>query len=116
MGAGGHVYLVDHSGIAECLELEIGKWVTSRLKGSGENSRVWPSLVLNNNKIYVANKSGDVFVSKTAPQFELLARSASGEETNSSVVVSEGDFFYAHTRHFGASAKTRHTGDTEDIA
>jgi outer membrane protein assembly factor BamB len=90
----GRIYVVDNSGIAECLELETGKVIwTSRLKASGENSGVWSSLVLNRDRIFVMNKSADVFVFKAAPQFELLATNSLGEDTNSSVVISEGDVF-----------------------
>jgi hypothetical protein len=85
---------VDNSGIAECLELESGKvlW-TSRLKGAGENNGVWSSPVLNVDRIYVMNKSGDVFIFKAAPQYELIASNSLGEETNSSVVIADGDVF-----------------------
>jgi outer membrane protein assembly factor BamB len=91
---GGRVYVVDNSGIAECLELESGKvlW-TSRLKGAGENNGVWSSPVLNVDRIYVMNKSGDVFIFKAAPQYELIASNSLGEETNSSVVIADGDVF-----------------------
>jgi outer membrane protein assembly factor BamB len=92
--SGGRIYVVDNSGIAECLELETGKVVwTSRLKGSGESGGVWSSPVLNRDKIYVMNKSAEVFIFKAAPQFELLATNALGEESNSSVVISEGGVF-----------------------
>ena len=91
---GGHIYTIDTSGIPECLELRTGKVVwTSRLKGNGENSGVWSSPVLNGDKIYVMNKSAEVFVFKAAPQFELVATNVLGEETNSSVVISDGNIF-----------------------
>ncbi len=91
---GGRVFLVDTNGIAECLDLVTAKVVwTSRLKGTGESNGVWSSPVLNGDKIYVMNKSAEVFVFKAAPQFELLATNSLGEETNSSVVISEGDVF-----------------------
>lgn len=91
---GGRIYLIDNNGIAECLELETGKVVwTSRLNGSGESSGVWSSPVLNRGRIYVMNKSARVSIFKAVPQFELLAVNFLGEETNSSVVISESDVF-----------------------
>jgi hypothetical protein len=66
---------------------------TSRLKGNGEASGVWSSPVLNRDKIYVMNKSAEVFVFKALPQFELLSTNALSEESNSSVVISEGSIF-----------------------
>ena len=91
---GGRIYVVDNNGVAECLELETGKVVwTSRLKGSGESQGVWSSPVLNRDKIYVMNKSAEVFIFKAASQFELLASNVLDEESNSSVVISDGDVF-----------------------
>jgi outer membrane protein assembly factor BamB len=90
----GRVFLVDTNGIAECVELQTGKVVwTSRLKGNGESGAVWSSPVLNGDKIYVMNKSAEVFVFKAAPQFELLATNGLEEETNSSVAISDGEVF-----------------------
>ena len=54
---------------------------------------MWSSPVLNRDRIYVMNKSAEVFIFKAAPQFELLAANSLGEETNSSVVISEGHVF-----------------------
>ena len=90
----GRIYLVDNNGVAECLELATGKVVwTSRLKASGESGGVWSSPVLNGDKIYVMNKSAEVFIFRAGPQFELLATNSLGEETNSSVAISDGGLF-----------------------
>lgn len=89
----GYVYVVDAGGIAECMDVKTGKVVwTQRLRSSGDEG-VWSSLVLNQDRIYVMNKSADVFIFKAAPRFELLATNALGEDTNSSVVISDGDIF-----------------------
>lgn len=90
----GYLYVVDIGGIAECLELETGKVVwTQRLRGSGENNGVWSSPVLAGDTIYVMNKSGETFLFKAAPEFELLGSNPLGEASNSSVVISDGDLF-----------------------
>jgi hypothetical protein len=39
------------------------------------------------------NKSAEVFIFRAGPQFELLATNSLGEETNSSVAISDGDLF-----------------------
>ncbi len=91
----GRLYVVDNGGIAECFELETGKvlW-TQRLRGQSEaGGGVWSSPVLNEGKIYVMNKSAEVFIFKASPQFELLASNALGEETNSSVVIAGREIF-----------------------
>jgi hypothetical protein len=52
--------------------------------------------VLNGDNIYVMNQSGETFVFKAAPQFELLASSRLNESTNSSVVIA-GDALFLRT-------------------
>ena len=90
----GHIYGYSDSKGWVCQELKTGKIVwTTRLKGSGENSGVWSSPVLNGDKICVMNKSAQVFVFKAAPQFELLATNSLDEETNSSLAISDGEVF-----------------------
>lgn len=91
---GGRIYVVDNGGIAECLELSSGKvlW-SSRLQGAGAVGGVWSSPVLHGDRIYVMNKSADVFIFKAGPEFELVGVNSLGEETNSSVVISDGDIF-----------------------
>ena len=90
----GYLYVVDIGGIAECLELQTGKVVwTQRLRGSGADNGVWSSPVLAGDKIYVMNRSGETFLFKAAPEFELLGSNSLGEASNSSVVVSNGDLF-----------------------
>jgi outer membrane protein assembly factor BamB len=92
---GGHLYVADIQGIAHALELETGKtaW-TERLQGSGESNAIWSSPVLQDDRIYVMNQSGDTFVYRASPaKFESLAVNSLGERSNSSVVISEGDVF-----------------------
>lgn len=92
--AADRIYIVDNNGIAESLELQTGKTVwTNRLKGEGEDAGVWSSPVLQDGKIYVMNKSAEVFVFKAGSEFELLAKNSLGETTNSSVVISGGEIF-----------------------
>jgi outer membrane protein assembly factor BamB len=90
----GHLYAVSQDGIALCLDLKTGKTVwEERLKGSGSRNSSWSSLVLADGKIYVPNQSGDVFVLRAGPTFELLATNAVGEPTNASLAASAGDLF-----------------------
>ena len=92
--SGNYLFVVDNNGIAECLELMTGKNVwTSRLRGSGDDNGMWSSLVLNEGKIYAMNKSAEVFLFKPGPQFELLGSNSLSEETNSSLVISNGEIF-----------------------
>ncbi len=65
-----------------------------RLPRSGDDNGVWSSPVLNNGNIYVMNKSGSTVIFRANPnQFEVVATNALDEPSNSSVVISDGDFF-----------------------
>lgn len=90
----GHIYTVGINGVAECLELGTGKAVwTQRLSGSQGNNAIWSSPMRNADRIYVMNQSGDTFVYRASPQFELLATNALEEDTNSSVTASGAEIF-----------------------
>jgi outer membrane protein assembly factor BamB len=92
---GGHIYTVDQNGFAECAELKTGNKVwEERLQGSGSRSGAWSSLLLADGKIFVPNQSGDVFVLRASPKFELLATNSVGESTNASLAVSNGEVFF----------------------
>ena len=93
--AGGHIYVLNTEGIAECMELKTGKSIwAERLKGSGKKSESWSSMVLVGENIYVQNQSGDTIVLKASPKFELVALNSLGDEmTNSSQAVSNGEIF-----------------------
>jgi outer membrane protein assembly factor BamB len=50
-------------------------------------------MLLADGKIYVPNQSGDVFVLRAAPKFEVLATNSLGESTNASLAASDGELF-----------------------
>jgi outer membrane protein assembly factor BamB len=88
----GHFYAISYHGIAECVELKTGKTMwEQQLKGQGEKSSSWSSMLLADGKIYVPNQSGDVFVLRASPQFELLATNSVSEPTNASIAASNGE-------------------------
>lgn len=91
---GGHIYTVANNGVAECFELRTGKptW-TERLRGSSGDNGIWSSLVRHGETLYVMNKSGDTFLYRAAPKFELIGVNSLGEDSNSSVVASHGNLF-----------------------
>ena len=92
--SGGHLYTISQDGIAACSEMKTGKTVwEERLKGSGGRGSSWSSMLLADGKIYVPNQSGDVFVLRAAPTFELLATNSINESTNASLAASDGDLF-----------------------
>jgi outer membrane protein assembly factor BamB len=90
----GHLYTISQEGVAECAELKTGKVVwEERLRGAGSRNSSWSSMLLAGDRIYVPNQSGDVFVLKASPKFELLATSSVGEPTNASLAVSGEELF-----------------------
>lgn len=90
----GHLYLISQDGIATCINVKNGNtaW-EERLRGSGSRGSSWSSMLLADGKIYVPNQSGDVFVLRASPKFELLATNSVNQPTNASLAASNGDLF-----------------------
>lgn len=88
----GHYYYHNSGGIVTCLDVVSGeeKW-EARLPGAGKS---WGSFVLAGDRIYTLSQAGDTVVFRADPEkFEVLAQADVGEETNSSLVVSNGEIF-----------------------
>ena len=107
----GHFYAISYHGIAECVELKTGKTVwEQQLKGQGAKSSSWSSMLLADGKIYVPNQSGDVFVLRASPQFELLATNSVSELTNASLAASNGELLMRTEKNlwcFASSSRTK---------
>src|SRR5260221_11425703 len=87
--SGDHIYVLDDPGIAECIELKTGKVVwEERLQGKAPKTDNWSSMVLSGDKLYVINQSGDAFVVRASPKFEVLDSNALGETTQASIAPS----------------------------
>lgn len=90
----GMVFSLHRDGLMDCAKVETGEIVwNERLKGPGANTKTWSSPVLSEDRLYVMNQSGDVFIIRAADRFEVLAVNSLGEPTNSSVVPSNGQLF-----------------------
>ena len=90
----GHAYTISTDGFATCLYLATGKQVwQKRLEAQGDRGSSWSSMLLADGKIYVPNQSGDVFVLRAAPKFELIATNSVDEPTNASLAASDGELF-----------------------
>lgn len=86
---GEHLFILNDTGTAQCIEVKTGKAV-------GESPKLgstWSSMVTNGERLYVTTKTGDTFVLKATPHFEELARNRLGEDLYSSIAVSNGDLF-----------------------
>lgn len=90
----GHIYLVNMDGFFECLDLATGRQLwEERLDGPGANDASWSSVTLAGDKIYALNRSGDGFVLRAAPKFEVLATNTVGEPLNASPALANGEIF-----------------------
>jgi outer membrane protein assembly factor BamB len=91
----GNLYTIGQDGTAGCFDARTGDKVwEQRLKGPGSKSSAWSSMLVADGKIYIPNQSGDVFVLRAGPKFELLATNSVNEPTNASLAVSDGDLFF----------------------
>ncbi len=91
---GDHFYVLNMEGFLECLELGTGRQVwEERLNGPGANDASWSSLTLSGDLLYALNKSGDGFVIKASPKFEVVSTNTVAEPMNASPAMSDGDIF-----------------------
>jgi outer membrane protein assembly factor BamB len=98
---GGHAYILNTPGTAQCIELQTGKpaW-EERLQGPTGRSESWSSMVLSGDRLYVLNQAGDTFILRASPKFEKLAVNAIGDGmTNASHAVSNGELFIRTHKH-----------------
>lgn len=90
----GHLYYHTTGGEALCLDLKTGATIwEQRLRGEAKQSGSWASMTLAGDRIYLPTKKGETFVFRAAPRFEQIAVNALGEDTDSSVVISNGRIF-----------------------
>ena len=97
----GRIYVINNNGMAECVELKTGRtlWL-ERLRPRGASGESWSSMVRSGGRLYILNQSGDCFVLKAAPKFELLATNHIGTElTNASLAVSDGRLYIRTHSH-----------------
>lgn len=90
----GHVYLCVTDGFLQCYELATGKMLwEERLPATGASGQTWGSAVLAGDRLYVVNQSGDTFILRAAPKFEVIATNPLGELSNSTPALSDGEIF-----------------------
>jgi outer membrane protein assembly factor BamB len=88
-----HVYMIDDNGVPHCYELSTGNDLWKDAERPGGNT--WGSMVHADGRLYVLMRNGDTVVLNTNPKYEILAvnRLGSGEQSNSSLAISNGDIF-----------------------
>jgi outer membrane protein assembly factor BamB len=97
---GDHVYIVEENGVPHCYELASGKevWNVTERPGGGTT---WGSLVHADGRLYILMRDGTTLVFAASPKYELLAKNSlgRGEQTNSSLAISDGDIFLRTFKH-----------------
>lgn len=88
----GNMFMADERGTVQCFEVATGKilW-EDRLP---TKSRLWASLVAADGRLYVTTQAGETIVFAADPKkFELLAVNEIGEQSNSTLAISNGQIF-----------------------
>ena len=97
---GGHLYILNTPGTAQCIDLATGTTVWEERVGTAGKTQSWSSMVLSGDHIYVLNQNSDTVVLKASPKFELLALNPLGDGlTNASHAVSDGEIFIRTHAH-----------------
>jgi outer membrane protein assembly factor BamB len=106
----GLCFVMTMPGLVECIDLKTGEKIwKERARGRGAKSDSWSSMVLSEDKIYVLNQSSETIVLRASREFQILSiNSLEGELTNSSLAVSDGEFFIrTHEHLYCISKKTK---------
>ena len=95
----GHVFILNESGVATCLDLKSGetKWEQRVGKSGG---RSWSSMALVDGRLYVISMSGETIVlAPNSEKCEVLAENPLGEMTRASLAFSNGQIFARTYQH-----------------
>jgi len=87
----GHLYFVQHTGIAYCVEAATGKVIyKKRLEGLGSDNKTYASVHLAGKRLYAVTCYGGTFVLEAAPKFRQLAHNRLADNTafNASPAIS----------------------------
>jgi hypothetical protein len=96
---GDHIYMVDEAGVVHCYDPKTGNdlWKDEQKL----NGPTWGSLVHADGRLYLLMRNGTTYVLAAKPKFEILATNTlpAGENTNSSVAISNGQIFVRTFKH-----------------
>jgi outer membrane protein assembly factor BamB len=106
MIVGEHVYIVNENGAPHCYGLKTGEDLWKEQKRAGRDI-TWGSMVHAEGRLYVLMRNGETVVLAANPKYELLTINSlgSGESTNSSLAISNGDIFIRTFKHLWCIGK-----------
>jgi outer membrane protein assembly factor BamB len=87
---GQHIFILEETGVAECIELATGKSLWEERLGA----KSWSSMAHVDGRLYVIDMDGETFVLAANPEkCEIIARNPLGELTRGSLAFSDGQIF-----------------------
>jgi outer membrane protein assembly factor BamB len=93
---GNHIYILNETGMAWCLDLTTGEKLWEQRLGG----KSWSSMAHVDGRLYVNNMDGKTFVLKPTPEkCEVLAENELGELTRGSLAFSNGQIFVRTYKH-----------------
>ncbi len=103
---GDYLYVCRDNGVLGCYRTADGEEVYRHRLGSGGTSGFSASAVATSDHLYFTNETGDVFVVKAGPEFELLATNSMDEIVMSTPAISADTLYFRTRGHVVAVAET----------
>ena len=88
---GDHLYIASDNGLLSCYEARTGKQIYRERVGTGVSFSASP--VIGDGKLYLGSEDGDMFVFRTGPRYELLAKIPFGEPLMATPAIADGTLY-----------------------
>lgn len=85
----GYLFVSNAPGICECIKVETGETVWKERLGGN----LWGSILLAENRLYVNNTQGDIFVLAATPKVKRIAENSMKEHIKAAIAPSDGQLF-----------------------
>ncbi len=105
---GDYLFFVHDEGVARCVKLENGETVWQQRLSKAVSS----SPIVIDNRIYLADEEGTVFVYRAAEKFELLAKNVLGEPVAATPAVANNRLFLRGKNHLFCIGKSDRNAST----
>jgi outer membrane protein assembly factor BamB len=96
---GDHLYVCRDNGVLGCYRAETGEEVYRERLGKGGTSGFTASAVAANGYLYYTNETGEVFVVRAGPEFELVATNQTGETVMATPAIVDGVIYFRTRAH-----------------